>query len=266
TRTVSPATRRAMHAPDAHDLYLRGRWYWHQRNPDAMAKAEQCFLAAIERSPSFAPAHAALADTYVLQILMNGADAADRSAQARRAADEALRLDPNRAEAHAAVGMIEFYVGWDWAAAERAFLRAIELNPSCAIGHQFYGHLLSNWLRHDEAIAATETARALDPLAPAVHVFAAMSLGWAGHYDEAFAAARHATAIDPDHFPARTALGHLYDLTGAPEAAIEQYREAYRLSRGNVFQLAFQASVLARSGRPDEARQIVSAMERIAES
>lgn len=258
--------RRPRHDPDAHDLLLRGRWYWQQRSADAMTKAEQCFLAAIEKSPSFAPAHAALADTRVLQILVNGADALERSQQARHAADEALRLDPDLAEAHAAVGMIDFYVGWDWDSAERSFLRAIELNPNYAIAHQFYGHLLSNSLRHSEAIAEIGKARAIDPLAPVMHAFAAMFFGWSGRYEEAFGAAHRALAIDRDHFPAHAVLGHLHDLTGNPDAAVEAYRQAHRLSRGNVMQLAFQGSVLARSGRTGNARQIVETIEDIARS
>ena len=254
------------HDPDAHDLYLRGRWYWHQRRPDAMLKAEHCFEEAIAKSPSYALAHASLADTYVLQILMNAADGIDRWARARRTVGTALQLDPNLGEAHAAAAITDFYVGWDWVAAERSFLRAINLNPNDAIAHQFYAQLLSCSLRHDEAIAQIERARAIDPLAPIMHTFAASVYAFVGRHEVAFAAVRHALTLDPEHFPAHTVLGHLSDRTGDPDAALESYRTAHRLSRGNAAMLGFQGGVLGRTGRESDARQIIATLEQIASS
>jgi Tfp pilus assembly protein PilF len=213
-----------------------------------------------------APPYAALASIYVLQILINTADAIDRWKRARQAAGTALQLDPNLGEAHAATAMMDFYVGWDWAAAERSFLRAIDLNPNDAIAHQFYAQLLSNSLRHDEAIAEIERARAIDPLAPTMHTFAAMMYSFVGRYDVGFAAVRHAITLDPEHFPAHAVLGHLYDRSGEPDAALESYRTAHRLSRGNVALLGFQGWVLGRSGRTNDARQIIATLEQIARS
>jgi Tfp pilus assembly protein PilF len=207
-----------------------------------------------------------LADTYVLQILMNAANGGDRWARARRAVGTALQLDPNLGEAHAAAAITDFYVGWDWAAAERSFLRAIELNPNDAIAHQFYAQLLSCSLRHDEAIAEIERARTIDPLAPIMHTFAAGMYSHADRYDVAFAAVRHALTLDPEHFPAHATLGHLYDRTGDPDGALEAYRTAHRLSRGNAAMLGFQGWVLGRTGRGDDARQVVATLEQIAGS
>ena len=98
---------------------------------------------------------------------------------------------------------------------------------------QFYAQLLSNSLRHDEAIAEIERARAIDPLAPITHTFA-MMCGWADRNDAAVAAVRHALTLDPDPFPAHAVLGHLCDRTGNTDAALESYRNAYRLSGGTL--------------------------------
>ena len=134
-----------------------------------MTKAEEFFRAAIDKSPSFAPAHAGLADTCIVQILMKGAKTHDLWERAQRAVETALRLDPNLGDAHTAQGMIDFFVTWNWASAERSFLRALELNPSNAIARQFYAHLLSNSLRHEEAVAEIGLACEIDPLSPVVH-------------------------------------------------------------------------------------------------
>jgi len=252
--------------PDAQDLCLRGRYYWHRRSVDAMTRAEEFFRAAIDKSPSFAPAHAGLADTCIVQILMKGANAHELGQRAQRAVETALRLDPNLGDAHIAQGMIDFFVTWNWASAERSFLRALELNPSNAIARQFYAHLLSNSLRHEEAVAEIGLACEIDPLSPVVHTFGAMFLSAAGRDADALDTVRHALTLDPDFFPAHAAIGHLHALAGESELAVEAYRAAFRLSGGNVMTLAFQGAELARSGKRDEAGQVIAAMNRIGQS
>lgn len=254
------------HDPDAHDLYLRGRWYWQQRQPEAMLRAEQCFLEAIAKTPSYAPPYAALASLYVVQILINTADPTDRWTRARQAAETALQLESDLGEAHAATAMMDYHLGWDWASAERSFRRAIDLNPNDAIARQFYAQLLSNSLRHDEAVAEIDRARAIDPLAPVMHTFAAGIYMAGGRHDAGFAAVRHALTLDPDHFPGHAVLGHLHDRTGEPEKALAAYRTAHRLSRGNPFMLGFQGWVLGRTGPDDGARQIIATLEQISRS
>jgi TolB-like protein/tetratricopeptide (TPR) repeat protein len=264
-RTAEPPSTSALD-PDAQDLCLRGRYYWHRRSVDAMTKAEELFRAAIDKSPSFAPAHAGLADTYIVQILMKGARTQDLWERAQRAVETARRLDPNLGDAHTAQGIIDFFVTWNWASAERSFLRALDLNPNNAIARQFYAHLLSNSLRHEEAIAEIGLACAIDPLSPIVHSFAAMFLLAAGRDAEALDTVRHALTLDPDFFPAHAAVGHLHSLAGESELAVEAYRAAFRLSGGNVMQLAFQGAELARSGNRDQAHQVIATMSRVAES
>ena len=157
-------------------------------------------------------------------------------------------------------------MNWDWAAAERSFQRAIELNPNYAIAHQFYAHLLSNSLRHQAAIAEIQKAREIDPLSPMMHTFAGGFLIMARQYDKALPLLQQALAIDPDFFPTHTVLGLLHQQTGKPDAAIEEYRKAYRLSGGNILQLANQGFVLGRIGRLAEAQQIITAMKQVSQS
>ena len=265
SRPGEHAGRRDTQDPDAHDLYLRGRYYWYQRTPEAMLKSAQYFEAAIQKDPSYALAHAGLADTYIVQKLITWANPRDDWNKTRLATETALSLDPNLAEAHTAAGMASFFMTWDWAAAERSFRRAIELNPNYAIAHQFYGHLLSNSLRHQEAIAEIQKAREIDPLSPMMHTFSGGVLVMAKRYGEALPPLQQALAIDPDFFPTHTTLGLLDQQTGKPDAAIEEYRKAYRLSGGNILQLANQGFVLGRIGRRAEAQQIIATMQQISQ-
>jgi TolB-like protein/DNA-binding winged helix-turn-helix (wHTH) protein/Tfp pilus assembly protein PilF len=251
---------------DAHDLYLRSRYYWYQRTPDSMRKSLEYVEAALRKDPTYALAHAALADTYVIQALVSWADPRDLWEKARMESEKALGLDPNLAEAHTAKGIANFFMAWDWPTAERSFRRAIELNPNYAIAHQFYGHLLSNSRRHEEAIAEIQKARNIDPLSPMMHTFAGGILVMARRYGAALPILQQSLAIDPDFFPTHSVLGLFYQQTGKPDVAVEEYRKAYRLSGGNIVQLAYQGFVLGQIGRRAEAEHILTAMNQIAHS
>jgi tetratricopeptide (TPR) repeat protein len=231
-----------------------------------MRKSVEQFEAALRVDSSHALAHAALADTYIIQAAANGVNPAEQRNKTHAAIERALSLDPNLAEAHVAAGMASFFMDWEWEAAERSFLRAIKLNANNAIAHQFYGHLLSNWKRHEEAIAEIRKARELDPLSPMMHTFEAGYLTMAKRYGDAQAPIQQALTIDRDFFPAQSVLGLIHQQTGNPGAALEDFREAYRLSRGNVLQLAYQGVVLGQTARQDEARQVIAAMNEISKS
>ena len=140
------------------------------------------------------------------------------------------------------------------------------MNPNDAKAHVYYGHLLSNWLRHDEALAEIQKARQLDPLSPVTHTFVGEYFFQARRYGEALPPLLQALAIDPDYFGAHAILGWLYEQTDKPDAAIEEFRKAYRLSGGNLLQLANQGFVLGRTGRRADAQQMVTTMKQIAQS
>jgi TolB-like protein/DNA-binding winged helix-turn-helix (wHTH) protein/Tfp pilus assembly protein PilF len=251
---------------DTHDLYLRSRYYLYQRTPESMRKSVEYLEAALQKDPSYALAHAGLADTYVVQAVITWSNPRDLWSKAKLETEKALSLDANLAEAHTAAGMVSFFMSWDWVAAERSFRRAIELNPNYAIAHQFYAHFLSNALRPSEAVSEIQKAREIDPLSPMMHSVAAAIFVLAKRYGEALPPLQQALAIDPEFFPAHTAFGMLHQQNGKPDAAIEEFRKAYRLSGGNIVQLAYQGFVLGQIGRRAEAEQIITTMGQIAQS
>lgn len=231
-----------------------------------MRRSLDYFEAAVQKDPTYALAHAGLADTCVIQAMITGSDPRELWEKARIETEKALSLGPTLAEAHTAAGMASFFMAWNWAAAESSFQRAIELNPNYAIAHQYYAHFLSNARRHEEAIVEIQKARAIDPLSPMMHTYIGGILVLARRYGDALPALQQALAIDPDFFPTHSVLGLFYQQTGKPDVAIEEYRKAYRLSGGNILQLAYQGFVLGQIGRRSEAEQIITTVNQIAQS
>jgi serine/threonine protein kinase/TolB-like protein len=170
--------------PDAYQQYLRGRYKWNQYAPEAWTKALEYFSDAIRIDPGYASAWAGVADSYY-QMSSLVLPPREAMPKARAAATRALELDETLAEAHASLGMIKAQYEWDGRGAEKEFRRAIELNPSYAIAHQWYGFLLYEHVRFDEALAEFNRAQELDPLTLYVGVTAAWPLHYRGQYDAA---------------------------------------------------------------------------------
>ena len=158
--------------------------------------------------PDFALAHAGLADVYVVLGDYRDLLPAEAYGRAREAADTALRLDPSLAEAHTTRAWLALSLERDWTSAEQMFQHALQLNPGYATAHQWHGEFLAALGRFDEAFAAMQRARDLDPLAPmpqAIH-------GWlahlAGRHEEAIALCEAVLAAR-SHFPAGTDVPRL---------------------------------------------------------
>ena len=257
------AARRPASDAEAYDLYLRGRYHYNQRTPESMRKSVEYLEAVVQKDPNYALARAGLAHNYAVQAVATGANPKELREKTLGEIEKALQLQPDLAEAHTAKGIASFFLSWDWTAAEQSFQRAIALDPNSAIAHQFYGHLLSWSLRHEQAIGELQKARELDPLSPMTHTFAAGAMVIARRYGDALPPLQQALALDPEFFPTRSVLGLLYQQTGKPEAALEEFRKAYRLSGGSL-QLGYQGFVLGQLGRRVEAEQIIATLEQIA--
>jgi TolB-like protein len=147
---------------DAYDLYLRGRYSLNRRTLDFLRRSSEYFEAAVEKDPSYARAYAGIAEALVFETFITGTNATDQWRKVRLAADKALSLDPELSEAHATAGIADFFMGWDWGAAERSFRRAIALNPNNATAHFYYAHLLSNSLRRPVSFHGTAIRSSAD--------------------------------------------------------------------------------------------------------
>lgn len=125
--------------PGAYEFYLKGRYYTHRLTSEGIKKANEYFTRAIQVDPGYAPAYAGLADNCVWASFgIIGLPRDEVHAKGREAARRALELDDTLAEGYAARADLTFHFDWDWAAAERGFQRALQLNPSLVTAHESY--------------------------------------------------------------------------------------------------------------------------------
>ncbi len=244
--------------PDVYEAYLKGRTHWNQRTEPSLRQAVRDLNEALALDTTYAPAYAALADCYnqLGTVLVGNGSPAEWRPKAAHAAIQALRIDPGLADAHAALGYVRHY-NWEWAAAERDFRRALELNPSHALAHVWYANLLSSLGRMDEALREVELARDLDPFSLVVNTNVGWTLAMAGRRDDAIAQLTRTLEIDPDYPQAHFRLGCAYLDVGRIEEGLRELEANVRLSLRSPSSVASLASGYARAGRPEKSRELL---------
>lgn len=259
----SEAKRVAVAAPrrEAYEAYLKGRYFWNRRTNEGFLEALREFEAALAADPHYAPAWSGIADARVLL----GPDKPGEFRLAREAAEKALAIDPDLAEAHASLAMAKFFGEWDFTGAEREFRRALHLAPGYATAHHWYAYWLLAMGRFDEAIREIRRAREIDPTSLAVNRDVGHILGYARRYDEAAAALRDTLRMDPSYRGAREFLVMDLSYAGRPEEASAEVRTLAAIP-GEIGAKNFEAVIEARAGHPDALRRLLPEKLRAAES
>ena len=187
---------------EAYRLYLQGRQYLRPFQAPSTARAVLYFEQAIVSDPSFAPAYAGLADSYV-QMTIYGAAPWELMEKARQSATKALSLTPASVEAEAALGEVSAFYDWDWTACERHFRRAIDDQPNYVNAHwQFATTCLAPQGRLDEALEEARRAALLDPLSPLTHGMLGATHWYRREYAAALRELDEAGRLDPSYFQA----------------------------------------------------------------
>ena len=248
----------------AYEFYHKGRSLWEKRTGDNIPKAIEFYEQAIARDPNYALAYADLANAYVLLPYYTGARRSDSLAKAKEAALKALQLDPNIAEAHVALGKLNFF-NMDLAGSLREYQRAIELKPNYATAHQWFGNdSLVSLGRFDEAIAEGKRAVELDPLSPIINADLGITLYLARRYDDAIEQLRKTLVIDPTFFYAHYNLGVALQLKGDLSAAISEYEKAKQLS-DDSFAMALLGAAKGLAGDKNAAEQALKNLDQTAQ-
>jgi len=250
--------------PEAYEAYLKGRYFWNKRTGDGLKKAVDYFNQAIARDPNYAAAYSGLADTYALlgdweYAVMTPKEAMPRALSAAR---RALELDDSLGEAHASLAFCLEGFNWDFAAADREFQRAIELNPGYATAHHWYAWHLSLIGRNSEAIAEMKRAENLDPVSPVVNADLAELLLIAHRPDESMQQSRKTIEMNPGFAFAHNQLAQAYIQKQMFGGAIEELREAIRLAGDNPIFVANLARAYAGSNRKAEAAELLNGLKK----
>ncbi len=204
--------KRSTGSPEAHDLYLQGRYFFARRDSASLAKAQDYFERAIQRDSSYALAWAGLSDAYSHTGVFGYVPPRAVYAKAKAAALRGLALDNTLAEAHTSLGFIALFYDWDWPTAGRELDRALALDPRYPDAHLFHAQYFVATNRIDDAINEVQTAVNLDPFSSVNNARLASMLFYARRYDEALAQSRRIMELDSmfQGHVGRAELAHAY--------------------------------------------------------
>ena len=251
---------------EAYLYYLEGRYFWNQRRAESIQKAILLFQKSINADSTYAPAYAGLADCYELLGSAPYTTLPPRDAfpKAEESARKALALDETLAEAHVSLGYAYLAYEWDFAAADREFRRALDLSPSYATGHQFYGYLLTVAGNLPDAIEERKKAVDLDPLSPLM----ASALGEAYYqirdFDKTIVENQRALELDPTYAIALVNIGRAYEQKGMHAEAQAAFLKILAVAPDDPAVLALLGHDYAVSGRRDTALQITGQLKNLA--
>ena len=241
-------------SPQAHEGYLKGRYFWNQRTQAGYLKAIEYFQQAVTTDPQFAPAYAGLADAYALLGSLPGAAIPRETAmpKAKDAALTALRLDDSLADAHTSLAFVKMHYEWKLAEAEQEFKRALALNPNYSVAHQWYAFDLVALGRTDDAVAEMKRALESDPLSPIINTDLAEMLYFDHRYDEALKQARATADLHPNFSMVHRMLERIYNQKHLFAQAIAEGRRAVALNQDDVWMLCELALTYALAGKNSE--------------
>jgi serine/threonine protein kinase/tetratricopeptide (TPR) repeat protein len=256
--------KRGTNDPQAHEAYLRGRFYWNTFTEDGFARAIVCYHQAIALDPNYALAYAGVAAYYNWLGSFTVLPFAECSAAAYEAASTAVALDPTLAEGYASLGQSILCRDFAWANAERQLLRGIELNPNYSASRIYYALQLSMEGRFNESIHEAQLARDLDPLA----IISRFTVVWCAYharrFDEAWEACQETLATEPNNLMMVYGSSFLLSRMGHHDAAIAAAQKCVDLMGKASHTLGRLGAAHAAAGNVEIAEAILLDMDSIA--
>ena len=244
------------------EAYLKGRYFWSQRSEESLRKAVQCFESAIKDEPMFALPYSGLADSFTLLSFYEIVSPSEAMPAARRAALKAIELDPDLAEAHASLADVLLHFDRDWQGADREYRRAIQCNPTYALGYHWYANLLAARGQHEAAHIAIMHALDIDPVSPITLVWAGFTSHLAHRFDEAIKHYQNALELKPDLVWAHMYMAQALEQEGNYKEALREFETTITLAGGSNCVKAMKAHAYAAAGDKSSARQILSELKR----
>ena len=251
--------------PRLYELYLRGRHHLNRGEEVDIARAIDLFEDVLAEDADYAPAYAGLVDAYARLAFLGLASPPEVAPEAKRAADKAIELDNNLADAQLAVAAYRILFRWDWVQGERAVRRALELEPTSARAHEWYAHVLIATGRLDEGLAEARRARELDGLSASPATTVALALYLKRDYEQAQAESQRILQWAPESKITRVILGLTYKQQSRFDEAIATFQTLERTAGNSALSLSLKAHTYALAGREEEARRTLDELKGLAE-
>jgi TolB-like protein/Tfp pilus assembly protein PilF len=250
--------------PQAYQLYLQGLYYWNKWTEDGFTKAIDYFKQAVAHDPNYALAFAGLAAAY--NFLGDSGYVAPKQVgqEAKAAAMQALQIDDMLPEAHISLALVREAYDWDWPGAETEFKRALQLDPSSATAHAWYGDFLIRSGRLEDAQPELKRALELDPLSLRINTTAGLQHYYFRQYEPAIQQFKKALDLDPNFAPAQHALEAAYAQSGMYREAIEERQRILTLS-GNPDLAAAIGEDYRRSGYAGVLQSSLEGLQRVSQ-
>jgi tetratricopeptide (TPR) repeat protein len=253
--------RRQANNPEAYDAYLQGRYYWNLFTPATTRKAVECYLRAVQLDPNYALAWSGLADAYTSSPIHADLRPHDVWEKARQAAAHAIAAEPELAETQTSWGFVNFWLDWNWTETEAAYRRAIAIDPNYSLVYRLLGIVLGHaGHREEEARQAMERARAIDPLQAMHHALSAQVAFLARDYTAALEFARQAAVVMTDFWIGNLQMAQAYEQLGENALALEALGRGGGVGGENSKVLSLRGYILAKTGRGDEAREVLKTL------
>lgn len=205
--------------PEAHRLYVRGRYEAGKRTREGIEQAADDFRQAIDLDPAYARAYAGLADCQLLLGAYGYYPQLEMLPKAKATALRALELEPRLAEAHATLALVAQNLDWDWKSVEDHYREAIRLSPSYSTAHHWYAEFLSILGRFEESRREFARAREIDPISPIIQIDEAQLYFFQRQYDRSLNLLEKVARSDPSFGLARERKARAYMMLGRDDDA-----------------------------------------------
>ncbi len=253
-KLITPATQNL----EVYNLYLKGKYHLFKWAPDEAKKGLEFLNNVIEKEENFAPAHSLIAFCYVLLGAMGHLRTSFAYGKARAHAKRAIEIDSTLADAYTSLGLVKIFTEWDLDGAYKAFQEALKLQPGDAGVHHAYMIYLTAADKLDEAIETIKYALKLDPLSLPINQSLGEAYLNAGRYEEALVQLNKTLELDSEFRAAIETKGWALYFLGRVEESVNTFRDYQRRTGSPLKGLAGLGYALARSGKTDEAQEILN--------
>jgi eukaryotic-like serine/threonine-protein kinase len=250
--------------PEAYEAYLKGRYFIEQRTEQTLRVGLESLNEAIRLDPTLELAHVGVADAYNLMGFMTVLGPRDAFPKAKAAAQRALDLNPQSGEAYTSLAYPTLWYDWNLEESERLFRRAIDLHPRYSQAHLWFTNLLLSTDRFEEAESEAQTARILDPHSNVAIAFVGWHPYWQSRFEDAHRALKMAADLIPNFGPVYYWMLLTCSRLGRHDEAMAAASRSLETLGRTPMVLGAIGMAHALAGRTDEARAVLSEMERLA--